>query len=89
MQLLLFSHVPPVRAQAALYTAGAHGAAPPSPHPNPSGRPAFLGHLRLQDVKAGLEPHFVDHYDQIYRLAFQPDAAQAAAADKEAVAAAA
>lgn len=33
----------------------------------------------MQDVKAGLEPHFVDHYDQIYRLAFQGDRPAAAA----------
>jgi hypothetical protein len=24
----------------------------------------------VQDVKAGLDPHFVDRYEQIYRLAF-------------------
>lgn len=30
-----------------------------------------------QDVKAGLEPHFVDHYDQIYRLAFQGEGPRA------------
>lgn len=35
----------------------------------------------MQDVKAGLEPHFVDHYSQIYHLAFQAQpAAEAAAA---------
>lgn len=45
----------------------------------------FCSHF-LQDVKAGLEPHFVDHYDQIYRLAFQGDRP---AADAEPVAAAA
>ena len=26
--------------------------------------------LTLQDVKAGLQPHFVDSYDEIYRIAF-------------------
>ncbi|PSC68558.1 Lon protease mitochondrial [Micractinium conductrix] len=36
-----------------------------------------------EDVKAGLDPHFVDRYEQIYELAFQPqpgEAAQAATA---------
>jgi hypothetical protein len=43
----------------------------------------------LQDVKAGLEPHFVDSYQQIYQLAFQEPPSPSSNQQQEAAAAAA
>jgi hypothetical protein len=36
-------------------------------------------HVFLQDVKAGLDPHFVDRYEQIYCLAFPQQQKESAA----------
>lgn len=46
-------------------------AAPPAGHPS-ANVPLPLLPLppQMQDVKAGLAPHFVDRYEQIYELAF-------------------